>query len=146
MTINPEPNETMDATKTSSAANGPNGHQINADPEPDGPEVDDGPPLESALLFGCTPLAVGEDSKARIALLSEIRSHRAKGFLRETNGGGPHPCSMGGTALSSPAGGPCLRKPLQGIDVSAVADLPTPQLTRIENRGGLFRRGRESAR
>jgi hypothetical protein len=73
MTINQKISDVGITTIASNAVNGPKDHPIIADPKPDGPEVDDGPPLESALLFACTPLAVGEDSKARIALLSEIR-------------------------------------------------------------------------
>ena len=65
MTINQKISDVEITTIASNAANGPSDHPINADREPDGPEVDDGPPFESALLFGLTPLAVGEDSEAR---------------------------------------------------------------------------------
>jgi hypothetical protein len=72
MTINPELNEIENTIKASSAATGPGDHPINADPEPDGPEKGDRPPLESVTLFGLTPLAAGEDSKDQVALLLEV--------------------------------------------------------------------------
>ena len=72
MTINPEISEIKNTTKASSAPAGPGDQPINADREPDGPEKGDRPPLESATVFGLTPLAAGEDSDEQVALLSEV--------------------------------------------------------------------------